>query len=442
MTSMTTAVILAAGMGTRMKSRHPKALQRLAHRPMIEHIIKTAEQVFDRIVVVIGPDMDALADVVRPHQTVIQYERLGTGHAALTAMPLVEEGDVAILYADNPLITVETMKRLVSTYQQGARLSLLGMRPQDPAQYGRLIVDEKKYVQKIVEYKDATLEERAIPLCNAGMMCTNASMLHTWLQHIKPNNAQSEYYLTDVVAQAAQKGEVVCVEASEDELLGVNSRAELAQAERMLQERLRLNAMNAGVTLVDPSTVFFSADTSVAEDITIEPNVFIGPRVTLKAGCTIHAFSHLEGCTVEKEAVVGPYARIRPGTLCDEESRTGNFVELKNTRLGKKSKVNHLSYIGDTNVGEEVNIGAGSITCNYDGFFKHKTTIEHHSFIGSNSIMVAPVTLGHHSITAAGSVITQDVPSGAMAFGRARQVNKTERGYTHQETLKAKKGQN
>lgn len=442
MTSTTTAVILAAGMGTRMKSRRPKALQRLAHRPMIEHIITTAEQLFDHIVVVIGPDMDDLAHIVAPHKTVVQQERLGTGHAALTAMPLVEEGEVAILYADNPLITAHTMARLVQTYRQGAHLSLLGMRPHNPAQYGRLVTTKEGRVQKIVEYKDATAQERAIPLCNAGMMCADARQLQGWLQQIAPNNTQGEYYLTDVVALAAKNGEVTYVEASEDELIGVNSRAELAEAERQLQQRLRLQVMEAGVTLIDPPSVFLSADTVVGEDITIEPHVFIGPHVVLKSGCTIRAFSHLEGCTVEKNAVIGPYARLRPGTVCEEESRVGNFVELKNTHLGKQSKVNHLSYIGDADVGEGANIGAGSITCNYDGFFKHKTHIGPHSFIGSNSIMVAPLSIGAYTVSAAGSVLTQDVPSDAMAFGRARQVNKTGRGRAHQNTLKAKKGQN
>lgn len=441
MTSMTTAVILAAGMGTRMKSRAPKALQRLANRPMVMHVIDAASAVFDRLIIVVGPGMKELEEVVAPHQVIVQHDRLGTGHAALTAIPYIESGDVVFLYADNPLVTSETMAHLLEARQQGASLSLLGMRPENPAQYGRIVATKDGTVQRIVEYKDASSEERAITLCNAGMMCSNVDLFQKWLSHIKPNNAQGEYYLTDVVEHASKHGNVRCIEADEKEVMGVNSRAELARAESLLQARLRLKAMDNGVTFVDPSTVFLSADTDLGCDVTIEPNVFIGPGVTVRNGCTIRAFSHLEGTVVEEEATIGPYARLRPGTICQKNSHVGNFVELKNTTLGQGSKANHLSYLGDSSIGCGTNIGAGSITCNYDGFFKHRTIIGHNSFIGSNSIIVAPVTIGDDTLLAAGSVITQDVPSHAMALGRAKQVIKAERGLAYKKALKAKKEQ-
>lgn len=439
MTTMTTAVILAAGMGTRMKSRVPKALQRLANRPMVTHVIDAASNVFDRLIVVVGPDMQELEKTVAPHTVVVQHERLGTGHAARTAIPHVESGDVVFLYADNPLVTSETMRHLLQARQQGARLSLLGMRPKDPAQYGRIVTTDTGAVQRIVEYKDASSEERSLTLCNAGMMCSDAGLFRTWLEKITPNNAQNEYYLTDIVEYAAREGDVRCVEADENELMGINSRKELAQAEALLQEKLRLQAMENGATLVDPSSVFLSVDTTIGCDVTLEPHVFIGPNVTLRDGCTIRAFSHIEGAIVGENAMIGPYARLRPGTMCEKDSHVGNFVELKNTTLGEGSKANHLSYLGDASIGHKTNIGAGSITCNYDGFFKHKTTIGHNSFIGSNSIIVAPLTIGDDTLIAAGSVITHNVPSHALALGRARQVTKAERGLTYKELLKAKK---
>lgn len=440
MSSTTTAVILAAGMGTRMKSRQPKAMQRLGNQPMICHLIKTAQRVVDRIVVVIGPDMDELARLVAPHKTVIQTERLGTGHAAQTGLDILDAGKAIILYADNPLLTASTMQELLAS-QSDSELSLLGMKPRDPGQYGRIVTGDNGHVKRIVEYKDASEDERKISLCNAGMMCADVQHFKKWLADIKPNNAQNEYYLTDVVALAAQQGSVTCVEGTEDELAGINSRAELAQAELRLQQRLRRQAMEQGVTLVDPSSIFLSSDTILAQDVIIEPNVFIGPGVVLEEGCTIRAFSHLEGCTVKPGAMVGPYARLRHGTVCHENSHVGNFVELKNTNLGKGGKANHLTYLGDSEIGAGSNIGAGSITCNYDGVFKHRTVIGERCFIGSNSVMVAPVKIDDEAMTAAGSVITNDVPSGALAFGRARQTNKDGKGRTLQETLRQKKEQ-
>lgn len=437
----TTAVILAAGKGTRMRSCHPKAMQRLANRPMVEQLLATAREVFEHVVVVVGPDMPELEKTVSPSPTVVQTERLGTGHAALTAESMFGSGDVVILYADNPLLTAPTMRRLLRARQEGAVLSLLGMRPADTGRYGRLVTNEAGDVLRIVEHSDATDREREIALCNAGMMCADGQRFRTWLRALKAENSQGEYYLTDVVALAAQEGRVVCVEADESELAGINSRAELAQAEKILQTRLRQRALENGVTLVDPETVYFSSDTFLEPDVTIEPNVFFGPGVHVESDSVIRAFSHLEGCRVGKGALIGPYARLRPGTSCAPHTHVGNFVELKNTHLGEGSKANHLSYLGDANIGPQVNIGAGTITCNYDGVFKHRTQIEKNTFVGSNSILVAPLKIGEDALIAAGSVITEDVSPGALAFGRPRQKNVPEGGRAYKRNLKTKKEQ-
>ncbi|GBR54479.1 bifunctional N-acetylglucosamine-1-phosphate uridyltransferase [Neokomagataea thailandica NBRC 106555] len=423
-----------------MKSRLPKALHRLANRPMINHLIDTVQQVADDIVVVVGPDMPALEKAAHPHRSVVQTERLGTGHAARTAEPFFGEGDVIILNADNPLISSETLHNLLSARKNGAALAMLGMRPKDPARYGR-VVEANGNVQRIVEYKDATDEERGIGLCNAGAFCASAQDLRVWLSQIDNKNAQNEYYLTDVVALAAQSRTVQCVVADEAELAGVNSRAELAQVEHSIQQRLRAAAMANGATLVAPETVFFSADTVIETDVTIEPNVFFGPGVTVRSDSIIRAFSHLENCTIGEAVSIGPYARIRPGTICEKGSHVGNFVELKNVTLGAGAKANHLTYLGDASIGAATNIGAGTITCNYDGVFKHRTTIGANGFIGSNAILVAPVNIGDEALIAAGSVITANVSDGAMAFGRARQTEKTERGRETMTALRKKKEQ-
>jgi len=436
----TTAIILAAGLGTRMKSRFPKALHRLGNRPMITHLIETAREVFDDVVVVIGPDMPELEKVVQPYRTVVQTDRLGTAHATNMAKDLFGAGDIAVLYADNPLITAETMRRLTATRQSGASLALLGMRPSNPGRYGR-IVEEQGRVSRIVEFKDATEDERQVTLCNAGVMCAGADDFRKWLAAVDNNNAQGEYYLTDVVAMAAAHGAVQCVEAPESELAGINSRVELAKAEATLQNRLRTAAMEAGVTLVSPETTFLSTDTVLEADVVVEPNVFFGPGVTVRSGALIRAFSHLEGCTVGEDAMIGPYARLRPGTVCAADTHVGNFVELKNVDLGRGAKANHLTYLGDASVGAETNVGAGTVTCNYDGYFKHRTIIGERNFIGSDSILVAPVTIGDDALIAAGSTITEDVPAEGLAFGRARQVVKPGRGLEIKQTLKAKKEQ-
>jgi bifunctional UDP-N-acetylglucosamine pyrophosphorylase/glucosamine-1-phosphate N-acetyltransferase len=427
---MKAAILLAAGHGTRMRSTLPKALHPLAGRPMLAHLIAACEQVFDRILVVVGPDMAAVEKVAAPHPVAVQAERLGTAHAALCAAPLLVGfgGDVAVLYADNPLIRPATLSRLLAA-RAGADLVLLAMRPADPGRYGRVVTDASGRVQRIVEWADATEAERAIGLCNAGAVCAAWPDLERWLRAVGNANARGEYYLTDVVALAAAEGRVVrAVEAPEAELLGINSRAELAAAEAAVQHALRQAAMARGTTLIAPDTVFFAFDTETGEDTVIHPHVVFGPGVVLQPGAEVRSFSHLEGCVVERGAVVGPFARLRPGTRVEAGAQVGNFVELKATRLGRGAKANHLTYLGDAEVGAEANIGAGTITCNYDGVAKHRTVIGEGAFIGSDTALVAPVRVGAGAITAAGSVITEEVPADALALGRARQVVKPGRG--------------
>jgi bifunctional UDP-N-acetylglucosamine pyrophosphorylase/glucosamine-1-phosphate N-acetyltransferase len=436
----TTAVILAAGLGTRMKSSLPKCLHRIAGRPMLTHLLDAASQVFDRIVVVTGPDMAAVAQTAAPHRTVVQQQRLGTGHAALQAAEYFGEGEVAILYADNPLITPATLARLKSARAE-AGLALLAMRPHDPGKYGRVITNDAGDVTEIVEWAEATEAQRGVTLCNAGVFCAAGPDLARWLAEIRNDNAKGEYYLTDAVALAVAEGRrVVAVEADAAELRGVNSRAELAEAEAAVQQRLRLAAMEAGVTLTAPDTVFFAADTMIEPDVTVGPHVIFGPGVTVKTGAEILAFSHLEGCVVGEGARIGPYARLRPGARVGRDAHVGNFVELKATVLGDGAKANHLAYLGDAEIGAGSNIGAGTITCNYDGHLKHRTVIGAGSFVGSNATLVAPLTLGTGSFIAAGSTITKDVEADALAFGRPRQSVKPGGGATIRSTWPKKKG--
>jgi bifunctional UDP-N-acetylglucosamine pyrophosphorylase/glucosamine-1-phosphate N-acetyltransferase len=417
-----TAIILAAGLGTRMKSAQPKALHPLAGRPMIRHLLDACEAVFDRLVVVVGPEMEALAKVVAPHPVVVQRERLGTAHAALQAEALFGDGDVAVLYADNPLVTTGTLSRLLARRRDGdAALALLAMRPPEPGRYGRVIGNDG-YVERIVEFADATEAERAVTLCNAGVLCADAEKMRGWLRAVRSDNAKGEYYLTDVVALArTEGGKVAVVEAPFNELRGINSRAELAEAEAVVQQALRRMAMGAGVTMTAPETVFLCADTKFAPDVTIGPNVVFGPGVIVETGVEIRAFSHIEGAHIGAGAIIGPFARLRPGTVLGAGAHVGNFVELKAATLGAGAKANHLTYIGDAEVGARTNIGAGTITCNYDGFAKHRTVIGADAFIGSDAVLVAPVSVGDGALIAAGSVITKDVAPDAMAFGRARQ---------------------
>lgn len=420
-----TAVILAAGLGTRMKSARPKVLHEIAGRPMLRHLIAACEAAFEHVVVVTGPAMEAVAAVAAPHECVVQQERRGTAHAALQAAALFGDGDVAVLYGDNPLMTAATFTRLRERLARGdAGLVLLAMRPPDPARYGRVLTRDG-YVERIVEWADATDAERAETLCNAGAFVASAARMRAWLSAVGADNAKGEYYLTDIVAAARVEGlRVAAVEAPFAECRGVNSRAELAAAETSVQVALRQRVMDGGATLIGPETIFLSADTVLEPDTVVGPYVVFGPGVSVRTGAVVRAHSHLEGCDVGPEAIVGPFARLRPGTVVGAGAHVGNFVELKAASLGPGAKANHLAYIGDAEVGARSNIGAGTITCNYDGVNKHRTRIGADVFVGSDSVLVAPVSLGDGAFVAAGSAITEDVPEKSMALGRARQVTK------------------
>jgi bifunctional UDP-N-acetylglucosamine pyrophosphorylase/glucosamine-1-phosphate N-acetyltransferase len=434
-----TAIILAAGLGTRMKSTLPKTLHRLAGRSMLRHLLASCEPVFDRIVIVLGPDMEAVRKEAAPHACVVQRDRLGTAHAALQAVEHFGNGQVAVMYADNPLIRTATLRRLLDSHTPHG-LSLLAFRPDDAAKYGRVITGEDGLVERIVEFADATDSERGVDLCNAGVLCGAAPEMERWLRAVRNDNAKGEYYLTDLVALARADGRpVTAVEAPADELAGVNARGELAQAEAVLQGWMREAAMEAGVTMTDPSSVFLSADTKLGTDVTIEPNVFFGPGVTVASHVTIRAFSHLEGADIGAGSVIGPFARLRPGAKLDQDVHVGNFVEVKAAALAKGVKANHLSYIGDATIGSGTNVGAGTITCNYDGTNKYRTTIGERVFIGSDTALVAPVTVGDGAIIGAGSVITDDVAPDALALARGRQVQKPGRATELRAAAKAKK---
>ncbi|WP_237152114.1 bifunctional UDP-N-acetylglucosamine diphosphorylase/glucosamine-1-phosphate N-acetyltransferase GlmU [Oryzibacter oryziterrae] len=422
------AVVLAAGEGTRMKSSLPKVLHPVGGRPMVDAVIDSARKAgASSLAVVVGAGADRLR--AHLHKTAPeaalheQVQRLGTAHAVLAAEATLAQhtGDVLVLYGDTPLVLPETFQRVRDEIARGADIAVLGFEARDPHGYGRLVVRDGR-LTAIVEEKDADAATRAITLCNSGIMAFRAGLLPDLLKAIGNNNAKSEYYLTDAIAVGAERGlRAVVVTGPEDEFAGVNDRIQLSVAEDIFQRRARAAAMAAGVTLIAPETVFFSHDTVLGRDVLVEPNVVFGPGVTVADGVTIRAFSHLEEAKVATGAIIGPYARLRPGADVGPEAHVGNFVEIKNATLGAGAKVNHLTYIGDASVGAKTNIGAGTITCNYDGFFKHKTEIGAGAFIGSHSTLVAPVTIGDGALTAAGSVITDDVPEDAMAFGRARQ---------------------
>ncbi|MDR6951048.1 bifunctional UDP-N-acetylglucosamine pyrophosphorylase/glucosamine-1-phosphate N-acetyltransferase [Ancylobacter sp. 3268] len=424
-------IVLAAGEGTRMKSALPKVMHKVAGRSMVGHVLETAKAAgAAEIAVVIGPDHEQVAAEVHrlaPEASVfVQRERLGTAHAVLAATPALERGydDILVMYGDTPLVRPQTLEALRAPLAEGDGLAVLGFRPADPTGYGRLITWGEDLVA-IREEKDASEAEKAIGLCNAGLMAIDGKLALEVLSGIGNANAKGEYYLTDAVEAVIARGRpaAVCV-AEAGEVAGVNTRAQLAEAEAVQQQRLRRAAMEGGATLVAPETVFFSADTRLGRDVVVEPNVVFGPGVTVADGVVIRAFSHIEGATLAGGVSVGPYARLRPGARLEEGVHIGNFVEIKNADLAPGVKVNHLSYVGDSTVGEGTNIGAGSITCNYDGFSKHRTTIGANAFIGTNSLMVAPVTIGDGAYIGTGSVITEDVPADALAIGRARQVNK------------------
>lgn len=420
----TSAIVLAAGQGTRMKSALPKVMHKVTGRPMIQHLLATVDSLnAEKAVVVIGPDMDVVAKAVAPHATALQRKQQGTGDAVKAARDELEgfKGNILVLYGDTPLIKKETLEEMIEKREAGADVVVLGFRPENPGRYGRLVVDQDG-LQAIVEFKDATEEERTITLCNSGVMCIDGERLFGWLDRLKNDNAAGEYYLTDIVALARADGcNAAVVEGEEEEMAGANSRADLALIEGIAQRRLRQKFLEQGVTMIDPSTVYFSYDTVLGRDVYIEPSVFFGLGMMVEDNVEIKAFSHLEGAVVKSGAMVGPAARLRPGAVISEDCHIGNYVEIKNATVEKGAKVNHLSYIGDARIGEKTNIGAGTITCNYDGYFKSKTDIGANAFIGSNTAIVAPVTIGDGAMIAAGSTITKDVAANAMAVARGKQ---------------------
>lgn len=426
----TAAVILAAGHGTRMRSALPKVMHPIGGKAMIAHVISAARALSPKkTVVVIGDHAPEVGDFARTIDdsigVAVQAPPQGTGHAVIQAMPQLDDfnGAVIILYADTPLVTPQTLEHLVSEVAAGAAVSVLGFTPQDPGAYGRLKRDNAGALAAIVEAKDASAEELAITLCNSGVMAIDSAFLKARLNDIGNDNAKSEYYLTDLVALARADGKIcTVVEADENEVLGVNSRVELAVAEQIFQDRMRHSVMEAGATLLDPQTVYFSHDTEIGKDVLIGQHVVFGPGVSIADKVEIKAFSHLEGATVAASAVIGPFARLRPGTEIGTNAKVGNFVEIKKADIADGAKVNHLSYIGDASVGAKTNIGAGTITCNYDGYGKHKTTIGANAFIGSNSALVAPVTIGDGAYVGSGSVITKNVDADDLAVARGRQA--------------------
>jgi bifunctional UDP-N-acetylglucosamine pyrophosphorylase/glucosamine-1-phosphate N-acetyltransferase len=423
-------IVLAAGQGTRMNSDLPKVLHKVAAAPLLHHALSAGRALEpSRIVVVTGHGADDVAAAARAFdeaaETVVQEPQLGTGHAVAQAAPLLAgaAGDVIVLYGDTPFIRPQTLEAMLAARRDHA-VVVLGFHAAEPGRYGRLLT-EGDQLQAIREWKDATEEERAVTLCNSGVICASASVLFDLVGQIGNDNAAGEYYLTDVVelarAQGLSAGVVVCPEA---ETLGVNTRAQLAAAEAEFQARARAEALENGVTLTAPETVFFALDTVIGRDAIVGPHVLFGPGVTIESGAEIKGFCHLEGCHVSRGADVGPFARLRPGAELAEDVHVGNFVEIKNAILDEGVKVGHLTYLGDAHVGEFTNIGAGTVTCNYDGVMKHRTTIGKRAFIGSDTMLVAPVTVGDGALTASGSVITENVPAGAVALGRAKQVNK------------------
>jgi len=395
---------------------------------------------------VLGRGMDQVAKAVAPATTVIQHPPRGTGDAVRAARPALEAAlgaldDIIILYGDAPLLQSETIARLLEARRAtGATIAVAGMRPADPTPYGRLVLGAAGLVERIVEAKDASPDEAAITLCNGGMMAVAAAHLFDLVDRLRDINAKREFYLTDIVAIARGRDFAAThVELPAAEVLGVNTRAELAEAEALMQDRLRRRAMDAGATLIAPETVFLSADTRLGRDVVVEPNVVFGPGVTIADNVRIRSFSHLDGAQVAEGAVVGPYARLRPGAVLERDVHVGNFVEVKATRLGAGVKANHLSYLGDSEIGAGTNIGAGTITCNYDGFNKARTVIGANAFIGSHTALVAPVTVGDGAYVATGSVITADVPADALSIARARQVDKPGRAAELRARLRGKK---
>ncbi len=429
-TSDVLAIVLAAGQGTRMRSALPKVLHKVAGRSMLGHVLAAASTAAGSAAVVVGPGQEAVAAEARaivPGAAIhVQTERLGTAHAVLHARESIARGPavVVVLYGDTPLVTTGTIRKLVDAVEAGATVAALGFEAADPTGYGRFIVRDGA-LTAIREHKDASEAEREIRLCNAGLMAFDGRTMLSILDKVGNQNAQKEYYMTDAVEIARGMGlACVAVTAPEEEVMGLDDRLRLARAEAVMQRRLREAAMRGGVTLIDPDSVFFSHDTVLGRDITIEPNVFFGPGVTVGDGVVIHASSHIEGATIGEGAHVGPFARLRPGAKLEIDAKVGNFCEIKAARVGKGAKVSHLTYIGDADIGANANIGAGTITCNYDGFFKHRTIIGDGAFIGSNSALVAPVTVAAGAYVGSGSVVTRDVAADSLALSRAQQVEK------------------
>ena len=443
------AIILAAGQGTRMKSSLPKVLHHVGGRAMLDWSISLAERLdCERIVVVISPWADALRDHVEARlgkdAIAVQQEAMGTGHAVRAAEAALAgfSGDVVVLYGDTPLIPASAVSALFVELEKGAAVGVLGFDAAEPGAYGRLIEDEEGALSAIVEAREATPEQLRVRLCNSGVMAARAERMFSLLRQVTNDNAKGEYYLTDLVGLANRDG-LACkaVKCSEEDVLGVNSRVELAQAEAAFQRRRREELLLAGVTMTAPETVYFSHDTIIEADVIIEPNVVFAPGVHVRSGAKIRAFSHLEGARVDEACEIGPYARLRPGAVIEEGARIGNFVEVKKTRVGKGAKANHLSYLGDGDVGEGANIGAGTIFCNYDGFFKYETRIGAGAFIGSNSSLVAPVRIGAGAYIGSGSVITETVEQDALAVARGRQSVKTGWASAFREKMKARKAE-
>jgi bifunctional UDP-N-acetylglucosamine pyrophosphorylase/glucosamine-1-phosphate N-acetyltransferase len=439
------SIILAAGEGTRMKSALPKVLHPIAGLPMLGHVVKAAEAAGGEIAVVTGHGAEAVGAALRKlaptAATFVQTERLGTAHAVLAAREAIEKGydDLLVMFGDTPLIEAAALTAARERLKAGAAIVVMGFRTENPTGYGRLIEDGGELVA-IREERDCSEEERRIKFCNGGLMAIAGEHALPLLDAVGNNNAKGEYYLTDIVEIARSRNlRVVAEEVAFENVLGINNRVELAEAEAIWQKRRRREMMLSGVSLVAPETVFFSHDTKVGQDTIVEPQVFFGPGVEIAAGAVIHGFSHLEGAKVATGAQVGPYARLRPGADLKEKAKVGNFCEVKQATVEKGAKVNHLTYIGDARVGAEANIGAGTITCNYDGFSKFFTDIGPGAFVGSNSSLVAPISIGAEAYIASGSTITDNVPDGALAFGRARQATLPERGRQLRERLAAAK---
>jgi bifunctional UDP-N-acetylglucosamine pyrophosphorylase/glucosamine-1-phosphate N-acetyltransferase len=425
------AIVLAAGEGTRMRSARPKVLHAVAGRSLLAHVLTAvAGANISSVAVVVGPGQDTVAAeakrILPGVSCFVQHERKGTAHAVLAAKSTIAQypDDVIVVYGDTPLIRPETLKRLRAPLASGAAVAVLAFRPSDPTGYGRLITSGEQLIA-IREEADASEAERAIDLCNGGMMALAGKSALAVLEAIGNRNRKGEYYLTEAVEIARGMNlSAVAVEVEEDDVRGINTKKELADAEAAAQQRLRKAALDAGVTLVAPETVFLSADTKFGKDVVVEPYVIFGEKVSVADGAVIHSFSHLAGADVGKGVSVGPFARLRPGTKLGEGARIGNFVEVKEATIEAGAKANHLSYIGDSFVGADANIGAGTITCNYDGAAKHRTTIGKNAFIGSNSALVAPVEIGEGAYVGSGSVITGNVPPDSLALARGRQVVK------------------